>query len=107
VGDVFVIAKWADAMSQVGAAVQDVRNFVGNADPSSLAQNNVFKQKSGALQSKLAAIVKASALRFEDPWGMVCLYWAAGSPSTSYGKLTTTTLSLERGSQPKLPVDAH
>ena len=106
VGDVFVITKWAEAMSQVGEAVQAVRTVVGDADPATLAQNNVFKQKSSALQSKLAAIVKASTLRFEDPWGMVCLYWAAGSPSTSYGKLTATTLSLERGSHPTIP-DVH
>lgn len=107
VGDVLSITDWADAMSQVGIRVQDVRTFVGNADPSSLAQNNIFRQKSGALQSKLASVVKTSKLRFDEPWGMVCLYWAAGSPSTSYGKLATPTLSLELPPLPELPLDAH
>lgn len=107
VGDVFVITGWADAMSQVGAAVLDVRNFVGSADPGTLVQNNVFKQKSGALQSKLAAVVKASTIRFDEPWGMVSLYWAAGSPSTSYGKIVAAPLNLERGHPPQLPVEPH
>jgi hypothetical protein len=101
-GDVFVITEWADAMSKVGAIVQDVRNFVGSADPATLAQNNVFKQKSGALQNKLAGIVKASKIRFAEPWGMVSLYWAAGSPASSYGKVVAGSFALERGHQPEL-----
>jgi hypothetical protein len=101
-GDVFVITAWADAMSKVGAIVQDVRNFVGSADPATLAQNNVFKQKSGALQNKLAGIAKTSKIRFTEPWGMVSLYWAAGSPATSYGKVVAGAFALERGHQPEL-----
>jgi len=89
-------------MSKVGAIVQDVRNFVGSADPATLAQNNVFKQKSGALQNKLAGIAKTSKIRFAEPWGMVSLYWAAGSPATSYGKAIAGTFMLERGHQPQL-----
>jgi hypothetical protein len=101
-GDVFVITEWADAMSKVGAIVQDVRKFVGSADPATLAQNNVFKQKSGALQNKLAGVAKASKIRFAEPWGMVSLYWAAGSPATSYGKAVAGSFALERGHQPEL-----
>jgi hypothetical protein len=101
-GDVYVITAWADAMSKVGAIVQDVRNFVGNADPTTLAQNNVFKQKSGALQNKLAGIAKTSKIRFAEPWGMVSLYWAAGSPATSYGKAVAGSFALERGHRPEL-----
>jgi hypothetical protein len=101
-GDVFVITGWADAMSKVGAIVQDVRNFVGSADPATLAQNNVFKQKSGALQNKLAGVAKTSKIRFAEPWGMVSLYWAAGSPATSYGKVVAGSFALERGHQAEL-----
>jgi hypothetical protein len=101
-GDVYVITDWANAMSKVGAIVQDVRNFVGSADPATLAQNNVFKQKSGALQNKLAGIAKTSKIRFAEPWGMVSLYWAAGSPATSYGKAVAGSFALERGHQPAL-----
>lgn len=99
-GDVFVITSWADAMSKVGPIVQDVRNFVGSADPATLAQNNVFKQKSGALQNKLAGIAKTSKIRFAEPWGMVSLYWAAGSPTTSYGKAVAGSFAVERGHRP-------
>ena len=101
-GDVYVITDWADAMSKVGAIVQDVRGFVGSADPTTLAQNNVFKQKSGALQNKLAGIAKTSKIRFAEPWGMVSLYWAGGSPATSYGKAIAGAFMLERGHQPEL-----
>ena len=101
-GDVYVITDWADAMSKVGAIVQDVRGFVGSADPTTLAQNNVFKQKSSALQNKLAGIAKTSKIRFAEPWGMVSLYWAAGSPATSYGKAIAGAFMLERGHQPEL-----
>ena len=107
VGDVLVITNWADAMSLVGSAVRDVRTFVGNADPATLAQNNVFKQKCAAMQGKLSETVKASTMRFEEPWGMVCLYWAAGSPSSSYAKISSASLNLERGTQPKVLADPH
>lgn len=100
IGDVLVITTWADAMTRVGAAVRDIRSFVGNANPAALAQNNVFKQKSAVLQAKLSETVKSSTMRFEEPWGMVCLYWAAGSPSTSYAKISSASLNLERGTQP-------
>ena len=33
IGDVEMIKSWADAMSQVGAVIQDVRTFVGDSDP--------------------------------------------------------------------------
>jgi hypothetical protein len=89
-------------MSKVGAIVQDVRGFVGSADPTTLAQNNVFKQKSSALQNKLAGIAKTSKIRFAEPWGMVSLYWAGGSPATSYGKAIAGAFMLERGHQPEL-----
>jgi hypothetical protein len=93
-------------MSQVGAAVKEVRSFVGSADPATLATNEVFKQKSGTLQNKLAGIVKASKMRFDEPWGMVCLYWAAGSPPC-YGKVDGGTLKIERGVQPALLAAPH
>jgi hypothetical protein len=99
VGDVFVITQWAAAMSAVGALVADVRNFVGAQDPSMLLQNNTFKQKRDALQKKLASVVRESKARFDEPWGMVALFWAAGSPMTSYAKAVTARLTVERKAQ--------
>ena len=44
--------------------------------------------------------MKKSKVRFDEPWGMVCLFWAAGSPQTAYGKASTQALPVERGAVP-------
>jgi hypothetical protein len=102
IGDVMVITDWAEAMVKAGTLVSDVRTFVGNADPTTLFHNNEFKKKRDALQEKLATMIKASKTRFDEPWGMVSLFWAGGSPHTAYGKTVTQKLTVERGAQPDL-----
>jgi hypothetical protein len=102
IGDVMVITDWAEAMAAAGQLIQDVRAFVGDADPNTLFQNNQFKNKRDALQKKLAGMVKASKTRFDEPWGMICLFQAAGSPQTAYAKAVTQKLAVERGAQPAL-----
>jgi len=102
IGDVKVITDWAKAMVEAGALVQDVRAFVGDSDATTLFQNNEFKKKRDSLQKKLAAMVKASTTRFDEPWGMVCLFWAGGSPHTAYAKTIAQRLTVERGAQPAL-----
>lgn len=97
VGDIYVITSWANAMAEVGALVRDVRAFVGQSNPAALFGNNEFKKKRDALQKKLAAMIKASKTRFDEPWGMVCLFWAGGSPRTAYAKTVTSRFTLERG----------
>jgi hypothetical protein len=98
IGDVRVITDWAEAMIQAGALLQDMRAFVGAADPKTLVQNDEFQKKRNALQKKLAALASASRMRFDEPWGMVCLFWAAGSPHTAYAKAATQRLLIERSS---------
>jgi hypothetical protein len=107
VGDVLVITDWAEAMVEAGALVQDVRVFVGDSDATTLFQNNEFKKKRDALQKKLAAMVKSSRTRFDEPWGMVCLFWAGGSPRTAYAKAVTQRLTVERGTQSALGAGAE
>ncbi len=102
VGDVMVIMDWAQAMVEAGSLVQDTRTFVGNADPTTLIENNQFKSKRQALQQKMSAMVKASKTRFDEPWGMVCLFWAAGSPHTAYARIVAQKLIVEKGSPPVL-----
>jgi hypothetical protein len=102
IGDVRVITDWAVAMAQAGALVQDMRAFVSGADPKTLVQNSDFQKKRDALQKRLAAMVGASRMRFDEPWGMVCLFWAAGSPQTAYAKATTQRFTIERGSRSAL-----
>jgi hypothetical protein len=106
IGDVMVITDWAEAMVQAGAIIQDMRAFVAAADPKTLIQNDDFRKKRNSLQKKLAAMVRASRMRFDEPWGMVCLFWAAGSPQTAYAKAATQRLNIERGSQPALPASS-
>jgi hypothetical protein len=106
IGDVQVINFWAQSMVEAGARVQDMRSFVGNADLETLYEDNQFKNKREALQKKLAAMVKASKTRFDEPWGMVCLFWAAGSPRTAYAKASTQQLTLEKGAQPAIAAAA-
>jgi hypothetical protein len=104
-GDLGVITDWADAMVAVGALVRDIRAYVGDtADPAMLLHDNTFKQKRETLQKKLASVVKASKTRFDEPWGMVSLFWAAGSPQTAYAKTTTQHLTVERRAQPAIAV---
>jgi hypothetical protein len=106
IGDVKVITDWAKAMVDAGALVQDMRAFVGDSDATSLFQNSDFKKKRDSLQKKLAAMVKASTTRFDEPWGMVCLFWAGGSPHTAYGKTVAQRLTLERAPRPAQQIAA-
>jgi hypothetical protein len=85
IGDMVVITDWADGMSAVGALIQAARQSGGTADAR------------GALQKRLAEMVKKSKTRFDEPWGMVCLFWAGGSPRSAYGKAATQKLIVERG----------
>ena len=100
IGDVLLIKSWAAGMAATGALIEDLRRFVGNADPGTLIENNQFKSKREALQKRLAAMIQSSKMRFDEPWGMVSLYWAAGSPQTAYGKLTYSNRTVEKGVQP-------
>jgi hypothetical protein len=96
IGDLLVIANWAEAMVAAGAVVQQVRALVGDGDPTSLFQNRDFQKKTAALQSKMAAMAKASTIRFDEPWGMVSLFWAGGSPRLASGKITAGRLIVAR-----------
>ena len=107
IGDVVVITDWAKAMAEVGALVQDLRTFVGDSDAATIFQNNEFRKKRDALQKKLAVMVKASKTRFDEPWGMVCLFWAGGSPRTAYAKTVVERLTVERGARPVLAAAAE
>jgi hypothetical protein len=106
IGDMMDISGWARGMGDAGKLVLEIRKFVGAADPRTLAQNNEFKKKRDALQKAMSDMVKASKMRFDEPWGMVCLYWAGGSPATAYAKTSTRKLLVERGHPPALSAGA-
>jgi hypothetical protein len=101
IGDVADILWWADAMVKAGKALQSVRAFLSGRDPATLAADPAFATQRDTLQKLMLKVVAASKVRFSEPWGMVCLYRAAGSRKSS-GKLTSRTLTIERQS----PVEA-
>jgi len=95
IGDVFLIAQWADAMADAGVQVQAMRALVQGSDLSSVVKNPQFQSRRDLLQKKLAGIVKASKVRFAEPWGMICLHAAASSPHTVSAKISEGALSLD------------
>jgi hypothetical protein len=90
IGDILTIREWAGAMSSVSELVARHRELAGSADPAA-------QQSRDALQKKLAEVVHASTMRFDEPFGTVALFWAAGSPPTAYGKVAAKPLTIERG----------
>jgi hypothetical protein len=98
IGDVYAITQWASAMVEAGKQVLDMHRFLASAAPGSLEHNPEFDKRRRALQKKIASILGDSRMRFDDPWGMVSLFWSAGSPQPAYGKIARKdTVDLERG----------
>lgn len=94
-GDVYDIAWWANGMANAGQALQRVRAFLAGRDPASLAGDAGFANQRNELQKAMLNMVSTSKARFDQPWGLMCLYQAAGSPPAS-GSLTTPALSIQK-----------
>jgi hypothetical protein len=94
--DLVVITDWAKAMTDAGGLVRDLNAFVGDRDPAGLAKDETFQGKRDALQKKLAAVARTSKTSFDEPWGMVALFRAAGSPQTASARIVTKTVTIER-----------
>ncbi len=94
-GDVYDIAWWATGMENAGKALQQMRAFLSGRDPASLAGDTAFANQRNGLQKAMLNMVATSKARFDQPWGLMCLFQAAGFPSAS-GKLTTRELSIEK-----------
>jgi hypothetical protein len=95
IGDLYDILWWARAMANAGTAVQSMREFLAGRDSISLKDDREFAQRRDSLQKSFAKVVKDSRVRFNEPWGMVCLFWASGSRESS-GKLVTRTLTFAK-----------
>jgi hypothetical protein len=96
-GDLYDIVWWANSMQEAGQALEDMRAFLSGRDPAALAGDPGFAGRRDTLQKLMLKVVGSSKVRFNEPWGMVCLYWAAGSRRSS-GKLNSQTLTLDRES---------
>ena len=107
IGDVFVISQWATAMADAASQVQSMRTWIGGADLHGGLATPEFKNRRDELQKKLTGMIKTSKVRFADPWGMVCLYWSAGSPRTAYGRIMEEALSMTASSNHSLEIHPH
>lgn len=94
-GDVYDINWWADSMQNAGQVLQQTRSFLKDRDPVSLKDDKAFADLRSRLQKTMLDVTKSSKLRFDEPWGLVCLFRAGGSGSAS-GKLTTQQLTIEK-----------
>jgi hypothetical protein len=100
IGDVYDITWWASGMLDAGKELQAMTQFLAGRDPASLRKDPAFVSQRASLQAKMAKVIGASKTRFDEPWGLVCLFWAAGSPSASARIVTSTnTLDLKTNQQ--------
>jgi hypothetical protein len=83
VGDVYTIAWWAEAMVAAGKAIVDMQQFLAKADPATLAGSHEFAKRRDQLQKNMAGVISKSRTRFDEPWGLVSLFWAGGSAGAS------------------------
>jgi len=95
IGDVYTIAWWADAMVAAGQAIAGMQQFLAGADPATLAGSHEFAKRRDQLQKKMAGVISKSRTRFDEPWGLVSLFWAAGSTGAS-ARVVADGLLLER-----------
>jgi hypothetical protein len=94
-GDLYSIVWWATGLVKASKELKDMRAFLAGRNPVSLADDQDFAQRRDKLQRMMAGIVKDSNVRFHEPWGMVCLFWASGSRQ-SLGKLAARELMVDR-----------
>jgi hypothetical protein len=86
-GDLYDIVWWAESMTLAGAALLGMRQFLNGRDPVGLKDDAQFQRNCQALQKLMLNVVAKSKARFGEPWGMVSLFWSAGSPKGATASL--------------------
>lgn len=92
-GDVYDINWWADSMQKAGQVLQKARAYLADRDPASLKNDPAFADIRDRMQKTMLDVVAKSKVRFDQPWGLVCLFQAGGARTAS-GKLTAQGLNL-------------
>jgi len=92
-GDLYDIVWWADNMRKTGEALRQARVAPASDDHRSV------------LQKLMLNMVAASKARFHEPWGLICLFQAAGSTGSS-GSLTARNLLVSRGQSQEITATA-
>jgi hypothetical protein len=73
-----------------------MRQFLNGRDPAGLKEDLEFQRNREALQKLMMSVVAKSKARFGEPWGMVSLYWSAGSPAGATGRVQSGAWSVVR-----------
>jgi len=77
------------------AWTREASSKAASADPATLAGSHEFAKRRDQLQKKMAGVISRSRTRFDEPWGLVSLFQAAGSTGAS-ARVVATGLLLER-----------
>jgi hypothetical protein len=97
--DVYTIIWWAKSMRSAGEAIVDMQQYLATKP---LAGSHEFANRREQLQKKMAGVMAKSQTLFDDPWGLVALFWAAGSTGAS-ARLVAQGLLLERPTMSESP----
>jgi hypothetical protein len=92
-GDVFTILWWARAMSKAGPALLEVRRFLAGRDAATLVNNRDFQAKRKKLEEALAAVIANSQARFDDPWDVLALDFAASGKDAATAIIVSTKVA--------------
>jgi hypothetical protein len=95
--DYRTIVWWAGAMSSTAAKVADMQSFLKSADPVTLEANKTFIAKKADVQQHVLGLVRDSPMSFDQPFGLVALYWAAGSAAVASGILRSPAIDRDFG----------
>jgi hypothetical protein len=71
-----------------------MRQYLQGRDPAGLKDDPQFQAGRDALQKLMMSVVAKSKARFGEPWGMITLFWSAGSPAGATGRLQAGTWSV-------------
>ncbi|MBV9768612.1 MAG: hypothetical protein JOZ32_03490 [Bryobacterales bacterium] len=94
IGDVYDLTWWASGMVEAGKQLQSMSTFLAGRNPSSLKNDPAFESQRSDLQKKMAQVIGKSKARFTEPWGLVSIFWAAGSEGAS-ARLVTPAITLD------------
>jgi len=93
--DVYTISWWANAMQSAGESILEMQLFLARANPATLADSHDFANRRSQLQKKMAAVIATSRTQFDEPWGLISLFWASGSTGAS-ARILAKNLLLQR-----------
>lgn len=95
IGDVFTITWWDRTMRRAGEAILEMQKYLSGSNPVTSGDSHEFANRRNDLQKKMAGVIKESKTRFDEPWGFISLFWAAGSKGGS-AKLVAEGLQVQK-----------